>query len=300
MKRILAIILSVVMLIGCVAVSISATEEPTAANTAESGKALVYPAANSKATDADPASALAIATGNKGESFYNAVRRGDTFEISVYVKDAGTYYLSAGAAFADASPSFSFTVDGVEYYEANTVAGTDYRTWFTTTPVAVQMTEGWHTILATTKGWAACLYSINVVAEGATPVYPTDEVIEEPTTEETTIEETTVEDTTEAPAEVTTATPEALDTTAPVVETTEAPTAAETTAPAVPETTVLSTEAETTVPETTAAPAEETTAAPAATPAAEKSGGCGSVVGSVSVMAIVTLLGAAVALKKKD
>ena len=69
---------------------------------------------------------------------------------------------------------------------------------------------------------------------------------------------------------------------------------------------------ETTAPmvETTAAAAEETTATVEADTTASNavetttdtasSGGCGSVVGSVSVMAIVTLLGAAVALKKKD
>lgn len=71
--------------------------------------------------------------------------------------------------------------------------------------------------------------------------------------------------------------------------------AEETTAPTVETTAVAAEETTATVEaDTTASNAVETTADTAS------SGGCGSVVGSVSVMALVTLLGAAVALKKKD
>ena len=176
-KRILAIILSVATLLGCIVFSASSAAGDTVKVSAVS--ATVIPLADyAKAIEFSTSDNgnLSIAKGEYDDSFYDGVRKGDAFEVKVDVPSAGTYSVSFGAAWPQKDPNFDVTVNGTDTYKGNNQnKGTNFRKWFTTTPFEIELQAGVNTLLATSTG-NSCVYSINLVPAGvdSKPLYPSD------------------------------------------------------------------------------------------------------------------------------
>ncbi len=85
-------------------------------------------------------------------SFFDAVRINDWFSLKVNVPQAGKYYVCLGIAWVAGGQSFEISVDGgAAVTLSNSKAGTDFRTWYDTDGVLLDLPQGEHTLKVTSK-----------------------------------------------------------------------------------------------------------------------------------------------------
>ena len=166
-RKIFALLLCISILIGCVMLCPSASGDKIV-KVGSSGTVVIPLVEYSTAKDNSGSGVqenvdLFVYSGNNGEEFYDGVRKGDSFEVSVDVEVAGKYIISMGIAWPSSKPQFTLSIDGGKPIAMNNENyGKDYRTWFSSTSITVELSKGKHTLLATQTGLATCLYSINL------------------------------------------------------------------------------------------------------------------------------------------
>ena len=188
MKKVLAIILSVTMILGCAVLCTSAkfgdtvTESNAVVEISDYGTTTVLLAKQTTAVDDSDDTiqhgvALSVGADPNGYSYFDNVRAGDNFTFKANINTAGVYNmaLNFGWAAHELVGDFSVYVDGVQAASViNEVVGLNWQEWTLSTSAPVTLEEGEHEIKIVVDCYAINLSALCIAPLGMAiePEYP--------------------------------------------------------------------------------------------------------------------------------
>ena len=188
MKKLLAIILSVTMILGCAVLCTSAkfgdtvTESDEVIEIDDNGTTTILFASQMTAVDDSDdtivdGAALAVAADPYGYPYFDNVRKDDYFVFKANVNTAGTYKMALNFGWRSGIMTGDFTVivdGGTPVSVVNEVEGIDWRVWTLSTELFVELDKGEHEIKVVIDGYAINLSAFCIAPENMTiePVYP--------------------------------------------------------------------------------------------------------------------------------
>jgi hypothetical protein len=150
MRKLTLLVLVLSLLLSISAITIYAEEVPVIKVANDRTTKIIMATQYTEYKDNSEGAELYIASDDIGDVYFDYIRTGDTFAYTIDVESAGTYNMCLTFGWVDSTGSYTIELDGTEVGVLESkVDGLGFRVWTNSTPYALNLSKGQHTLKIT-------------------------------------------------------------------------------------------------------------------------------------------------------